>query len=76
MAMNLSIKGLIEQFIGLWSSLRVMVLWLYKNWEPLIKGGMAHFLVEKDFMHFYFKIRKVEKIDILSSIVAFTFMEP
>ena len=39
-ALNLAERGLIGQFLGLWSSPKVVDGWVQRNWMPLVTKGI------------------------------------
>lgn len=54
-SLQLADKGLIGQFMDLWSSPRVVKSWIEKKWEPLIKGEAVYSFCGKGFYNFYFE---------------------
>ena len=55
-AMNLSDRGLIRQFTGLWPSPKVIETWVHRNWRPLITEGIRSYLVGRGFFVFVFEL--------------------
>ena len=54
-ALNLTEKGLIGQFTGLWPSPKSVEEWTQRNWKLLIKEGIKSYFVGKGFFIFVFE---------------------
>lgn len=54
-ALNLSEKGLIGQFTGLWPSPKSVEEWTQRNWQSLIKNGVKSYFVGKGYFVFVFE---------------------
>jgi hypothetical protein len=54
-ALNLTERGLIGQFMGLWPSPKSVEDWTQRNWKPLIKEGVKSYFVGKGFFVFVFE---------------------
>lgn len=54
-AMNLTERGLIGQFTGLWPSPKSVEDWTQRNWKPLIKEGVKSYFVGKGYFVFVFE---------------------
>ena len=55
MALALSEKGLVGQFMGIFPSSKPMNSWIAKNWKPLISREMQQSLCGKGFFVFLFE---------------------
>lgn len=53
-ALNLSERGLIGQFTGLWPSPKSVEDWTQRNWKPPTKEGVKSYFVGKGFFVFVF----------------------
>jgi hypothetical protein len=53
-ALNLTERGLIGTFIGLWPSPKAVDAWVQRNWRSLAKEGIRSYLVGKGFFVFVF----------------------
>jgi hypothetical protein len=53
-AISLSERGLVGQFMGLWPSTRTTDNWIQRNWRPLIKNSVTCYAVGKGFYIFEF----------------------
>jgi hypothetical protein len=54
-------RGLVGQFMGLWSSTRNTDNWIQRNWRPLIQNSITCFTVGRGFYIFEF-ISKEDRI--------------
>ena len=54
-AMNLSDRGLIGQFTGLWPSPKAVEAWVQRNWGSLVKAGIGSYFVGRGFFIFVFE---------------------
>jgi len=63
-ALTLADRGLIGQFIGIWSSPKMVTTWLEKNWKPLIKGSISHYFCGRGFFTFFFETKKRQRFNI------------
>jgi hypothetical protein len=55
MTLALVERGLIEKFMGIWSSHILMGIWVEKNWMVLIKGKLSCYFYNKYFYAFLFE---------------------
>jgi hypothetical protein len=53
-ALSLSDRGLIGQFMGLWPSARSTENWIQRNWRPLITNSVTSYAVGRGFFIFEF----------------------
>jgi hypothetical protein len=53
-AISLSDRGLVGQFMGLWPSARTTDNWIQRNWRPLIKNSVTCYAVGRGFFIFEF----------------------
>jgi hypothetical protein len=53
-AISLSERGLVGQFMGLWPSTRTTDNWIQRNWRPLTKNSVTCYSVGKGFYIFEF----------------------
>jgi hypothetical protein len=53
-AISLSERGLVGQFMGLWPSTRTTDNWIQRNWRPLIQNSVTCYAVGKGFYIFEF----------------------
>ena len=44
-SLTLSEKSLIGKFTGLWSSPKVVELWIAEHWNPLLQGQVSLFAI-------------------------------
>lgn len=54
-ALNLTQRGLIGQFTGLWPSPKAVEDWVNRNWIPLVSEGIKSHFVGKGFFVFVFE---------------------
>jgi hypothetical protein len=62
-AISLSDRGLVGQFMGLWPSARTTDNWIQRNWRPLIKSSVTCYAVGRGF--FIFEFISQEDIDLI-----------
>jgi hypothetical protein len=53
-AVSLSDRGLVGQFMGLWPSVQTTDNWIQRNWRPLIKSSVTCYAVGRGFFIFEF----------------------
>jgi hypothetical protein len=53
-AISLSERGLVGQFMGLWPSTRTTDNWIQRNWRPLIKNSVTCYAVGRGYFIFEF----------------------
>jgi hypothetical protein len=53
-ALSLSDRGLVGQFMGLWPSTRTTDNWIQRNWRPLIKNSVTCYAVGRGYFIFEF----------------------
>jgi hypothetical protein len=53
-AISLSERGLVGQFMGLWPSTKTTDNWIQRNWRPLIKNSVTCYAVGKGYYIFEF----------------------
>jgi hypothetical protein len=53
-ALSLSERGLVGQFMGLWPSTRTTDNWIQRNWRPLIKNSVTCYAVGRGYFIFEF----------------------
>jgi hypothetical protein len=53
-AISLSDRGLVGQFMGLWPSARSTDNWIQRNWHPLIQNSVTCYAVGRGFFIFEF----------------------
>jgi hypothetical protein len=53
-AISLSDRGLVGQFMGLWPSASTTDNWIQRNWRPLIKNSVTCYVVGRGFFIFEF----------------------
>ena len=59
-ALALSERGLVGQFMGLWPSTKTTEAWVQRNWKPLLKQGVTCYPLSSGFFLFEF-INKEDK---------------
>jgi hypothetical protein len=59
-ALALSERGLVGQFMGLWPSTKTTDSWVQRNWKPLLKQGVTCYPLSNNFFLFEF-INKEDK---------------
>lgn len=57
-ALALAYWGLIDHFIGIWTSPKIVVTWIEKNCNALIKGSLNQYLCGRGFFTFLFKLKE------------------
>jgi len=62
-AVSLSERGLVGQFMGLWLSTRTIDNWIQRNWRSLIKSSVTCYAVGREF--FIFEFISQEDIDLI-----------
>jgi hypothetical protein len=62
-ALSLSERGLVGQFMGLWSSTRSTDNWIQRNWRPLITNSVTCYVVGREY--FIFEFISQEDIDLI-----------
>jgi hypothetical protein len=53
-ALSLSQRGLVGQFMGLWPSTRTTDNWIQRNWRPLLKNSVTCYAVGRGYFVFEF----------------------
>ena len=59
-ALSLSERSLIGQFMGLWPSSRTTENWVQRNWRPLITNSVTSYAVGRGYFIFNLYPRKTE----------------